>query len=763
MRLGDNAGAPSLAIFRILSRLQGDAIFEKEIHMSEQNSSTVLDGDSSVQDTMTHAEAHRIAEDIVRQMTLDEKISQLNYTAPAIERLGIPEYNYWNEALHGVARAGVATVFPQAIGMAAMFDRESMERVGEVIAEEGRAKYNAFAAHKDRDIYKGLTFWSPNVNIFRDPRWGRGQETYGEDPYLTGQLAVSFIKGIQGEGKGRYLKAAACAKHFAVHSGPEACRHEFDAKVSQKDLVETYLPAFKDCAEQGDVEAFMAAYNSVNGQPAAVNTELMQQFLYGKWHFQGHVVSDFMALEDVHENHKYTHDAAETMALSLKNGVDLCAGRIPDDATRIAIERGILSEEDVTRAVIALFASRVRLGLFADDCPYDQIPISANDTKEHRALSRAIARKSFVLLKNDGLLPLKEHEISSIAVVGPNADNVKAILGNYFGTPSHKTTVIQGIERRFENDSNVRVTYALGCGLFKDHAESGLARANEREVEAIIAAEQADVIVAVLGLDPTIEGEQGDAGNSLGAGDKDSLSLPAPQKRLLEKLLSVGKPVVLLLSSGSALSLDGFEKHENLAAIMQIWYAGGCTGDAVADVLFGDYSPSGKLPITFYHGVEELPAFTDYSMQGRTYRYMQQHALYPFGYGLTYGDIRVDEASASVLSNIDGSRNVQITVQATNHGSVATDDVIQIYVHDDKSDYAVRNAQLKGFKRVHLSPNESVHLCFTLDASCFTVVTDEGDVVQGGDSFSVWAGTSQPDPRSAELLGFSPVHMTVNF
>ena len=711
--------------------------------------------------TMTHAEAHRIAAGIVSQMTLDEKIGQLNYTAPAIERLGIPEYNYWNEALHGVARAGVATVFPQAIAMAAMFDRDAMERVGQVIATEGRAKYNAFAAHNDRDIYKGLTFWSPNVNIFRDPRWGRGQETYGEDPYLTGQLAVSFIHGVQGEGRGRYLEAAACAKHFAVHSGPEASRHEFDAKVSRKDLVETYLPAFRACAEQGDVEAFMTAYNSVNGQPAAVNQELMQHFLYGQWHFQGHVVSDFMALEDVHENHKYTKDAAETMALAIRNGVDLCAGRIPDDATRHAIERGLLTEGDVTRAVEALFASRVRLGLFADDCEYDHIGPDANDTAEHRALSRALARKSFVLLKNNGILPLDEHQLSSIAVVGPNADNVKAILGNYFGTPSHKSTILDGIERRFQERPEVRVIYALGCGLFKDHAESGLARANERETEAIVAAEQADVVIAVLGLDPTIEGEQGDAGNSLGAGDKDTLSLPTPQKRLLEKLLDTGKPVVLLLAAGSALSLDGLEERDNLAAIMQVWYGGGCMGQAVADVLFGDESPSGKLPVTFYHSVDELPPFTDYAMKDRTYRYMTAPALYPFGYGLTYGDVRVHDAH--VIIDHDRPRTVHITLTATNQGERATDDVVQVYVHDDTSPLAVPNPQLREFRRVHLEPSQSAELEFTLGPDCFTVVTQEGDIVDGGDRFTVWAGTSQPDARFAQLVGTTPTAMTVEF
>ncbi|MBT1162028.1 MULTISPECIES: glycoside hydrolase family 3 C-terminal domain-containing protein [Bifidobacterium] len=704
---------------------------------------------------MTHAEALEQAKRIVAQMTLDEKIGQLNYTAPAIERLGIPEYNYWNEALHGVARAGVATVFPQAIGMAAMFDDAGLKRVAEVIAEEGRAKYNEYSAHGDRDIYKGLTYWSPNVNIFRDPRWGRGQETYGEDPYLTSRLGVAFIRGLQGDG--RYLKLAATAKHFAVHSGPEAKRHEFDAVASKKDMAETYLPAFKAAVEEADVECVMTAYNSTNGQPCSVNDDLLKNHLYGQWSFEGHVVSDFMALEDVHENHHYTKDAAETMADAIRAGLDLCAGHC-SGATKEAIERGLVSEDEVTRAVEALYATRVRLGMFADDCEYDQIDYAANDSAAHRAFNRSLAPKTFVLLKNDGILPLDKSKLDAISVTGPNADSVQAILGNYFGRPSHKSTILEGIERACGDD--VRVYSGLGCSLFGIHAESGLSRENERESEAVINAEHSDVIIAVLGLDATIEGEQGDAGNSMGAGDKANLSLPGRQRHLLERLLEVGKPVIVLLAAGSALSLDGLEDHPNLAALMQVWYPGGQGGDAVADVLFGKAAPSGKLPVTFYRNCDGMPDFEDYSMKGRTYRYLEDEALYPFGYGLTYsttalGDMNVD---------VDRERrtaNVSLTLENT--GGRDEREIVQVYVKNLDSTLAPRNWQLAGFQPVDLAAGANATVTVPVDPDAFTVYDEDGKQIVDGNRFAIYAGVSQPDARSAQLLGFAPESTTIEF
>ncbi|KAB8287562.1 glycoside hydrolase family 3 C-terminal domain-containing protein [Bifidobacterium avesanii] len=720
---------------------------------------------------ITHEEALARAREIVARMTLDEKIGQLNYDAPAIERLGIPSYNYWNEGLHGVARAGVATVFPQAIGLAAMFDPDELERVAGVIATEGRAKYNAYSAHGDRDIYKGLTYWSPNVNIFRDPRWGRGQETYGEDPYLTSRLGVAFIRGLQGDG--RYLKLAATAKHFAVHSGPEAKRHEFNAVASRKDMEETYLPAFKAAVEEADVESVMTAYNATNGQPCSVNDDLLGRHLYGEWGFRGHVVSDFMALEDVHENHHYTADAAETMAAAIRAGLDLCAGRC-SGATREAIERGLVTEDDVTHAVERLYATRVRLGMFADDCEWDAIDYGRNDTAAHRTYNRAIAPKTFVLLKNDGILPLDRSKLRAIAVTGPNADSTKAILGNYFGRQSHKSTILEGIERACGDD--VRVYSGLGCSLFGAHAESTLSHEDERESEAVINAEQADVTIAVLGLDSTIEGEQGDAGNSMGAGDKADLSLPGRQRHLLERLLETGKPVVVLLASGSALTLDGLEEHPNLRAIMQVWYPGGQGGDAVADVLFGTSAPSGKLPVTFYRDCSGLPDFEDYAMAGRTYKYMTGEALYPFGYGLTYAgtalgglDVRVGDPEAEDRSGAgegsgEGSgpaRTVRVAVDVTNTGSRGEEQVVQAYVRNPVSPLAPRNGQLAGFRRVSLAAGETKRVAFDLDPDAFTVVDEDGERITDGTRFEVAVGVSQPDARSAALCGVEPLKATV--
>ena len=703
---------------------------------------------------MSHEEARAKAHDIVSQMTLEEKIGQLNYAAPAIERLGIPEYNYWNEALHGVARAGVATVFPQAIGLAAMFDDQTLYQTAEIIAEEGRAKYNAYSSAEDRDIYKGLTVWSPNVNIFRDPRWGRGQETYGEDPYLTSRLGVAFIKGLQGDG--RYLKLAACAKHFAVHSGPEALRHEFDAKATAKEMSETYLPAFKAAIEEADVESVMTAYNAVNGQPCSVNHDLLQNHLYGEWGFKGHVVSDFMALEDVHKNHRYTCDAAETMALALQEGLDLCAGRC-SAATKEAIERGLIDEATVTNAVEALYATRVRLGMFSEDCEYDSIGYESNDTAEHRAFNRALAPKTFVLLKNNGVLPLDMARLSAIAVIGPNADSDQALVGNYFGTPTHKTTILEGIEHACGND--VRVYYGLGCSLFGTHAESTLSRENERESEALVDAQHSDVIVAVLGLDSTIEGEQGDAGNSQGAGDKKDLSLPGRQRRLLEKLLSVGKPVIVLLASGSSLSLDGLEDHPNLAALMQIWYPGGQGGDAVADVLFGKSAPSGKLPVTFYRDCEGLPEFTDYAMGNRTYRFLDREPLYPFGYGLTYSQTALAHMRVEFVS---GKRSVKVGVDVTNAGNVAEEQVVQVYVRNLSSSLAPRNGQLAGYQRVSLRPGETRSVICDVDPHAFLVVDEHGRFVVDGERFEIVAGIGQGDSRTAELLGMRPLRAVVD-
>ena len=696
---------------------------------------------------LTHEEARRQAKVIVDQMTIDEKIGQIKYEAPAIDRLNIPEYNYWNEALHGVARAGVATVFPQAIGLAATFDDHLINEIADVIGTEGRAKYNEFTKHEDRDIYKGLTFWSPNVNIFRDPRWGRGHETYGEDPFLTSKFGVAFIKGLQGQAK--YLKLAATAKHFAVHSGPEGLRHGFDAVVSDKDLYETYLPAFKAAVEEADVESIMTAYNAVDGVPASVSEMLLKDILHDKWSFEGHVVSEYMAPEDVHENHKYTKDAAETMGLAIKAGLNLVAGHI-EQSLHEALDRGLVTEEEITNAVISLYATRVRLGMFATDNEYDAIPYEANDTKAHNNLSEIAAEKSFVLLKNDGVLPLRKETMEAIAVVGPNAHSGIALLGNYFGTPSRSYTILEGIQERLGDD--VRVNYSIGSGLFQDHAAEPLAKADERESEAVIAAEHSDVVVAVLGLDSTIEGEEGDAGNSQGAGDKPNLSLPGRQRQLLERLLAVGKPVVVLLASGSSLQLDGLENHPNLRAIMQIWYPCARGGLAVADVLFGAVSPSGKLPVTFYKNTDNLPAFEDYNMAGRTYRYMTDDALYPFGYGLTYSSVALSDLQ---VKSYEDTATVTATIQNT--GNFDTDEVVQVYVKDLESEFAVPNVQLKGFKRVYLGKGAKQTITFDLRPQDFEVFDAHGRNFIDSERFEISVGVSQPDARSIALTGVQPL------
>lgn len=582
--------------------------------------------------------------------------------------------------MHGVARAGTATVFPQAIGLAAMFDDELLNDIAKVISTEGRAKYNESSKKDDRDIYKGITFWSPNVNIFRDPRWGRGHETYGEDPYLTSRLGVAFVKGLQGEGK--YLKAAACAKHFAVHSGPEGLRHEFDAVVSKKDLYETYLPAFEACVKEGDVEAVMGAYNRTNGEPCCGSKTLLRDILRGKWNFKGHVVSDCWAIADFHLHHRVTSTATESAALAMKNGCDLNCGNVYLQLL-LAYKEGLVTEEDITTAAERLMATRIRLGMFDEECEYNKIPYELNDCKEHNELSLKAARNSMVLLKNNGILPLNKDSLKSIAVIGPNADSQIMLKGNYSGTASRYITVLEGIHEAVGED--VRVYYSEGCHLFRDRVEE-LAEPNDRLKEAISIAERSDVAILCLGLDSTIEGEQGDAGNSEGAGDKASLNLSGRQQELLEKIIETGTPVILVIGAGSALTFNNAE--DKCSAILDAWYPGSRGGRAVADLIFGKCSPSGKLPITFYRNTKDLPEFIDYSMKDRTYRYMSCESLYPFGYGLTYSTVKLSELHVpDVESDFD---DVEVSVKITNTGNFDIEEVVQCYIKDLESKYAVR-------------------------------------------------------------------------
>ena len=608
-------------------------------------------------------EAKRKAKELVGKMTLEEKASQLRYNAPAIERLGIPAYNWWNEALHGVARAGTATVFPQAIALAAMFDEDLQEKIGEVISEEARAKYNGQSRHGDRDIYKGLTVWSPNINIFRDPRWGRGHETYGEDPYLTGRLGVRFIRGLQGNGK--YLKTAACSKHFAVHSGPEAVRHEFNAEVNQKDLNETYLPAFKVTVQEGSVESVMGAYNRVNGEPACGSKTLLTDILREKWGFQGHVVSDCWAIRDFHVNHKVTATAPESAALAIKNGCDLNCGNTYLHILE-ALRDGLITEEDITVACERLFTTRFMLGLFAEDCEYDRIPVTENDTDEHAALALEAAEKSMVLLDNNGVLPLDPNRIRSVAVIGPNADSIQALEGNYNGTSSRYVTFLEGL-RKYCEAKGIRVLYSLGSHLFKDRT-SALAQENDRLAEAAVYAETADVTIACVGLDAGLEGEEGDTGNEYFSGDKKDLLIPESQRKLLTVLEKSAHKLITVIAAGSSLNVSGGD------AKVFAWYPGQAGGTALAELLFGEKNFSGHLPLTFYRDISDLPPFEDYSMQNRTYRYFSGEPLYPFGYGLSYSHY-------SVCGAVQEGNTVRAEV--INNGPMAGDALVQIYVRCD--------------------------------------------------------------------------------
>ncbi|MDE6846791.1 MAG: glycoside hydrolase family 3 C-terminal domain-containing protein [Lachnospiraceae bacterium] len=697
--------------------------------------------------------ARERAKELVNQMTVEERASQLRYDAPAIERLGIPAYNWWGEALHGVARAGVATSFPQAVGMAATFDTELIHRAGDVAATEGRAKYNALSGENDRDIYKGLTFWSPNVNIFRDPRWGRGQETFGEDPYLTSRMGVAYVEGLQGDDE-NILKSAACAKHFAVHSGPEAVRHEFNAVAGKKDMEETYLPAFKACVQEAGVEAVMGAYNRTNGEPCCGSQTLIQDILRGEWGFQGHFVSDCWAIKDFHENHMVTATPEESAALALKSGCDINCGVTYLHLLK-ALQAGLVTEEEITEAAVRAFTARYLLGLF-EESGYDQIPYEKVECEEHLAVADKLTKESVVLFKNNGILPLSVKEHKTIGVIGPNANSREALVGNYHGTSSRYITVLEGIQDKVGH--NGRVLFSEGSHLFKDRVEN-LAWKNDRIAEAVTVAKHSDVVVLCVGLNETLEGEEGDTGNSYASGDKTDLSLPQCQLDLMEAVFAVGTPVILCLLSGSAIDLS--LPDEKAAAVLQLWYPGARGGKAVADILFGDCSPSGKLPVTFYRSLDGMPDFEDYTMKGRTYRYMTGEALYPFGYGLTYGDVAVE--SVVISAKDDVSRDVSLQVEAVNRGSRETEDVLQIYVKDSESEFAVPNHSLCAFARVSLLPGEKKQITMKVSGQAFCAVNEEGRRIFDSRKYILFVGTGQPDKRTEKLTGKQSVRVDVEF
>jgi len=677
------------------------------------------------------------AEEITAKMTTEEQAEQLKYDAPANEKAGLKAYNWWSEALHGVARAGSATMFPQAIGLAAMFDDKFLEEVAGVISTEARAMYNAYSSHEDRDIYKGLTLWSPNINIFRDPRWGRGQETYGEDPFLTGKLGSAFVRGLQGNGE--FLKTAACAKHFAVHSGPENVRHEFDAVASPKDMEETYLPAFRELIEDAGVEGVMGAYNRVNGEPSCASKFLMGKLK--KWNFDGYFVSDCWAIRDFHTSHKVTSTAPESAAMALKAGCDINCGNTYLHILE-ALEEGLIEPEDIKKACVHAMRTRARLGMFEESTEFDSIPYDVVGCKEHKKVALECSRRSMVLLKNNGILPLDKSKLKSIAVIGPNADSREALEGNYCGRSDEYITFLEGIRNVFDG----RIFYSEGSALFKDRVMN-LAVADDRIAEAVIAAENADVVVLCVGLNATLEGEEGDTGNEFCSGDKPDLRLPESQRKLVKAVLGTGKPVIIVDASGSAMNLE-----VESDALLHVWYPGQFGGTALADILFGTVSPSGKLPVTFYEDASKLPEFTDYSMKNRTYRYAEGNVLYPFGYGLTYSKTKVSD-----LSYADG--NATVTVENT--GDFDIEEVVQFYIKDTSPD-AVPNHSLCGFSRVSLKKGEKKTVSVKIEDRSFTAVHEDGTRSIDGKEFTLYAGISQPDELSRKLTGTETVSVKIN-
>ena len=710
------------------------------------------------------------AKELVKQLTLEAKIQQMVFRAPAIPELHIKAYTWWNEALHGIARAGTATVFPQAIALAATFDEDLIEKVADAIATEGRAKFNMQQKYNDTDAYKGLTFWAPNVNIFRDPRWGRGHETYGEDPYLTSRMGVRFIEGLQGHDE-NYLKAAACAKHFAVHSGPENMRHYFDAKVSKRDLYETYLPAFEACVREAKVEAVMGAYNRTNGEPCCGSKTLLTDILRNTWGFDGHVVSDCWAIKDFHENHKVTDGPVESAAMAVNNGCDLNCGEMFYYLLD-AVKQGKITEEKIDQAVERLFTTRMRLGLFDDReaVPFSEISYLEVDSQEMRKLNLEVSAQGLVLLKNkDHILPLHPDKLHTIGVIGPNANNRHALVGNYEGTASRYVTVLEGIQD-YVGD-RARVLYSEACHLYREKC-GDVSKENDRISEAKAVMDASDVVIACMGLDSGLEGEEGDEGNAYASGDKRDLSLPGKQKELLELLADCGKPVIVLLISGSALTLEN--REEDFAAIIQCFYPGAEGGHAIAQTLFGDRSPQGKLPVTFYRSSEELPEFTDYCMQGRTYRYMKNVALYPFGYGLSYADIRIQSGESmkttqhiSIAQLKENGLNIDCIVK--NLSDFYAGEAVQVYVHGDKIDAdaselspeMIPNAQLKAIRKVHLEKQETKEVRISLSADAFRLCNENGETRLYPGTYTVYVGFHQPDHRSDILTGQEDLHMTV--
>jgi beta-glucosidase len=699
----------------------------------------------------------RRAQDIVSRMTLAQKVSQMfNSARPeecvareyrtrngwmpcslcwatAIPELGVPSYEWWNECLHGCASSWNATVFPQAIGMAATWNPDLIHKIGTAISNEARAKHHECLRTGKIEPHTGLTYWSPNVNIFRDPRWGRGQETYGEDPHLAARIAVAFVRALQGDDP-KYLKLVATPKHFAVHSGPEKLRHSFDAHVSERDLRDTYLPVFEACVREGRAASVMAAYNRVNGEPAVASKRLLSGILRGEWGFDGFVVADNCATTDLHTGHRVTTTAAEAAALALKAGCDLDCGDVLGALVHAATQ-GLVKEDEIDSAVQRLFLARFRLGMFDPPAlvPYANIPASVIDCEAHRELALETARRSMVLLKNEaGLLPLRD-DLACIAVIGPNADDQDVLRGNYAGTPSREVTVLEGIRNRARR---ARVLHARGCDL------SGASRAGFGE--AVRIASQADVAIMVMGSSAAWESEENHAWDSELGDDRPHLDLPGVQEDLLKAVHDTGTPVVLVLMAGGGLAVNWADEH--VPAIVTAWFPGEEGGTAVAEALFGDFSPGGRLPTTWYRSLEDLPPFEDYSMAGRTYRYFAGEPLYPFGYGLSYARFRYSDLRISPEQPEAGT-SAQISVSVENVGERAADEVVQLYLSHLAPSHQTPLRALQGFRRVHLRPGQREAVAFTLSSAQMSVVDEAGDRIIEPGELAVSVGGGQPGSR----------------
>jgi len=682
-------------------------------------------------------------DDLIGRMTVEEKISQMMNSSPAVERLGIPAYDWWNECLHGVARAGLATVYPQAIGLAATWDEDLFFRMSTAISDEARAKHHEFVRNGQRRRYQGLTFWTPNINIFRDPRWGRGQETYGEDPFLTGKLAVQFVKGLQGDDP-KYFKTIATLKHYVVHSGPEPERHSFDAVTDERDFRETYLPQFEMGIKEGKAYSVMCAYNRYNGEATCGSDDLLNGILRTEFGFDGYIVSDCGAINDIYRGHKLVGTAAEASALAVKTGTDLECGSAYRNL-REALEKNLITEKELDVALRRLFVARFRLGMFdpPEMVKWASIPYSVNDSEANKQLAKETALKSIVLLKNQSsILPLKK-DIGTIAVIGPNSDQSFVLLGNYNGIPSDPVTPLRGIKEKVEGISEV--LYAQGCnwaaGLPQQKTEE------ELKSEALEVAQKADVVIMCMGITPRLEGEEMRVAiEGFRGGDRTRIDLPDVQQELIKAVHATGKPVILVLLNGSAIAVN-WEK-ENIPAIIETWYGGQAAGEALADVIFGDYNPGGRLPVTFYKSVNDLPDFSDYKMDNRTYRYFRGEPLYPFGYGLSYTGFEYSKFKAP--KKLRSGETLKVSVKIRNTGTMAGDEVAQLYVSNLEADVPVPVRSLRGFKRIHLKPGESKTVIFEVAADAFTVIDKNNKRTADPGQYIITVGGRQPEKVTSD-------------